>query len=111
MLDPTVSGSVERYGKGIIHRRVAKGLETPKRSRSWNAFQFVEPFPVTRDDIIALGKDPNSVAQYPNKDSGLGEEAYIASLDILHKIHCDSGLRKMAFAEFRERSPKKKVQG
>lgn len=57
-------------------------------------------FPLSKDDVIALGKDPKEVALYPDEVFGLGEDAYIGSLDSLHKMHCLNELRKMTFENY-----------
>ena len=77
----------------------------------WETFEKFDTFPITYDDIIALGKDPDTAVRYPNENFGLGEEAYVASLDVQHKIHCLNELRKMTFADYNKSAPKKKVHG
>lgn len=80
----------------------------PHRPRQvWDAFVVPNTFPVSHDDAIALGKDPKTVARYPTERFGLGEEAYIASLDVQHKLHCLNELRKMAFVDHGESASEK----
>lgn len=88
-----------------------KEIGDPEAEGVWEALEPSDTFPITHDDVIALGKNPKSAARYPNKDFGLGEEAYIASLDIQHKLHCLNELRKMTFADYGESTPKKKAHG
>ena len=77
-----------------------KEIGDPEAEAIWETFEQISPFFITRDDVIALGKDLETVARYPDEDFGLGEEAYIAALDIQHKIHCLNELRKTAFSDY-----------
>jgi hypothetical protein len=77
----------------------------------WESFEEMPTFPITREEILALGKDPETSARFPDGEFGLGDEAYIASLDVLHKIHCLNELRKMTFADYGEDTPTKKGHG
>ena len=81
----------------------------PEAEAVWNSFETFSRFPITREDVIALGKDPNTVARFPDETFGLGDGAYIAALDIQHKLHCLNELRKMAFADYGKQTPKKKA--
>lgn len=88
-----------------------KEIGDPEAEELLDAFEFAETFPISHDDVIALGKDPNTAVRFPNEDFGLGEEAYVASLDIQHKLHCLNQLRKMTFADYGESMSKKKAHG
>ena len=83
----------------------------PEGEKVWEFIEAVKPFPITREDVVALGKDPNTVARFPDEIFGLGNEAYIAALDIQHKLHCLNVIRKMAFADYGENAPKKTAHG
>ena len=87
-----------------------KEIGNPEAETIWEAFELVQTFPITRDDVISLGKDPETVARYPDEDFGLGDEAYIAAVDIQHKIHCLNELRKMAFVDYGKTKPKGKAR-
>jgi hypothetical protein len=78
---------------------------------AWESFEWVPRFPITRKEVLALGKDPETVARFEDDYWGMGDDAYIASLDIQHKVHCLNELRKMAFADFGEDAPTKKTHG
>ena len=88
-----------------------KEIGDPEAEAIWETFEQIRTFPITRDDVIALGKDPETVVRYPDEDFGLGEEAYIAALDIQHKIHCVNELRKTAFSDYGKMTPRKKAHG
>lgn len=88
-----------------------KEIGDPEAEEVWDALEFSATFPISHDDVIALGKDPKTAARYPNGEFGLGEEAYIAALDIQHKIHCLNELRKEAFVDYGESVSKKRAHG
>ena len=88
-----------------------KEIGDPEAEAVWETFELIDTFPITRDDVIALGKDPETVVRYPDENFGLGAEAYVAALDIQHKIHCLNELRKMAFIDYGKTTPSGKAHG
>lgn len=78
--------------------RLEKG--DPDAEAQWESFESVEHFPITRAQVIALGKDPHTAAKFDNDIFGFGDDAYIASLDSSHKMHCLNELRKAAFENY-----------
>ncbi|MCJ1307136.1 hypothetical protein MMC25_000782 [Agyrium rufum] len=77
----------------------------------WDAFEPLDVFPITRADVIGLGKDPETAVKFENDYWGLGDDAYMAGFDNLHKTHCLNELRKMTFEDYGERTPEKKRHG
>lgn len=75
----------------------------------WDSFEDMHTFPITRKQVLALGKDPETVARYDNAYWGMGDDAYIAALDSQHKMHCLNAMRKMAFSDYGSNNPFKKV--
>ncbi|KAN0099595.1 protein of unknown function (DUF3328) domain containing protein [Hyaloscypha variabilis] len=74
----------------------------------WDSFEDMHTFPITRKQVLALGKDPETAARYDDEYWGMGDDAYIAALDSQHKMHCLNELRKTAFADYGEKNPNKK---
>lgn len=48
---------------------------------------------VTTSDVEKLGKNAEKTARYPSS-FGLGPDAHIAQMDIVHQIHCLDSLRR-----------------
>lgn len=51
------------------------------------------PIVITAKEVEALGKDPKKVVRFPD-DYGYGPDAYLASVESFHHIHCLDKLRK-----------------
>jgi hypothetical protein len=71
---------------------------SPDVDAAWEAVTRVETLVVHTDDVIKLGKDASKTARYP-ESFGLGPDAHIAQIDVLHEIHCLNALRKEIFYE------------
>lgn len=77
----------------------------------WESFELMPIIPITAAEVRGLGKDPETVTRLDDELFGQGEDAYLATLDIQHKIHCLNELRKMAFEDYGEDTPAKKAHG
>ncbi|MCJ1312252.1 hypothetical protein MMC25_005926 [Agyrium rufum] len=83
----------------------------PEADRHWTEFDWIYAIPITRNEIVRLGKDPNLVAKFEDEFWGLGDDAYVGALDVFHQLHCVNALREYAFADFGEEIPTKKKHG
>ncbi|KAL8712175.1 MAG: hypothetical protein Q9220_003609 [cf. Caloplaca sp. 1 TL-2023] len=83
----------------------------PATDDLWEPFEPSDVFPITKADVIGLGKDPNLVARFPDEIFGLGDDAYMAAFDSLHKTHCLNELRKMTFEGYGDAKPRKRRHG
>lgn len=79
-------------------------MPNPAADREWHDYEKVRPIPLTRSQIIKLGKDPETVAKFEDSVWGLGDDAYVADLDMFHQIHCLNTLRTMAYARYYNRT-------
>lgn len=76
-------------------------------------FDPIWAIPITSSDVLKLGKDPSVVAKFEDDFWGLGDDAYIGALDVVHQMHCLNAIREYAFADYAEdrESPTKKRHG
>jgi hypothetical protein len=72
----------------------------PATDELWEEFEIQQHFAITREQVIKLGKDPEKSIKYPNEVFGLGEDAYMARLDIFHILHCFNTIRQEAFKDY-----------
>jgi Mycotoxin biosynthesis protein UstYa len=71
------------------------GAARNKVDEAWARIGDIRPISITRDDIIKIGKDPAIAVKFP-ESFGLGPDAYVGRLDVLHQIHCLDALRREA---------------
>ncbi|KAF5856322.1 hypothetical protein ETB97_007530 [Aspergillus alliaceus] len=79
---------------------IAREEPSAENDAAWAQFEKVLTHAVTREEIMKLGKDPETVARFDNEYWGMGDDAYMVQLDVMHQIHCLNLLRKAAFAEY-----------
>lgn len=64
---------------------------------AWRLIGDTRPIPLTRDEVLALGKNPADRVRLP-KSFGVGE-SYAGRMDVFHQIHCLDALRREAYFE------------
>ncbi|KAL4807362.1 hypothetical protein BDV18DRAFT_151968 [Aspergillus unguis] len=79
---------------------IAREEPGPESDEHWHQFEKVLTHIVSREDIIKLGKDPDTVSRFDDEYWGFGDDAYMVQLDIMHQIHCLNLLRKSAFEAY-----------
>ncbi|KAG5964470.1 hypothetical protein E4U56_002176 [Claviceps arundinis] len=103
-LEPSIrkiNGTVMPAGKLSIARQ----FPNPAADAIWTEdIELIRPIPVTREQIIKMGKDPDTVAKLEDDDWGLGDDAYVAALDVFHNLHCLNVLRQAAYATYYNRT-------
>ncbi|KAH8587688.1 hypothetical protein B0O99DRAFT_747382 [Bisporella sp. PMI_857] len=73
----------------------------PATDALWHdTYEQFPMFVITKEQVLKLGKDPNTAARYPDEYWGLGGNAYMASMDMFHQIHCVNMLRRAAFSRY-----------
>ena len=70
----------------------------------WAEWELQRVFALSETDIIKLGKDPSTVAKLEDSIWGLGDDAYAATLDVYHQLHCLNALRHIAYGNYYNRS-------
>ncbi|KAF5227968.1 hypothetical protein FANTH_14633 [Fusarium anthophilum] len=74
---------------------------------AWEDLEIIRVFPITETEVRRLGKDPELLVKFP-EDYGLGDNAYMAQIDMFHQIHCLNLLRHLAWAEYSRNGTAKK---
>ena len=60
---------------------------SPEVDRAWARLGDTRPIPLSREDVLAIGKDPDQAIKLP-KSWGLGEDVYAGRVDVFHQIVC-----------------------
>ncbi|KAF5589030.1 uncharacterized protein FSUBG_11281 [Fusarium subglutinans] len=79
----------------------------PEVDEAWEDLEIIRVFPITETEVRRLGKDPELLVKFP-EEYGLGDNAYMAQIDMFHQIHCLNLLRHLAWAEYSRNGTAKK---
>ncbi|SPQ23037.1 457e02ec-0751-4628-9db1-f6dab1287fee [Thermothielavioides terrestris] len=63
--------------------------------RAWASLYDTRPIALTREQVLAIGKDPAEAVRIP-PDWGRGNDSYFGRLDVFHQLHCLDALRREA---------------
>jgi hypothetical protein len=72
----------------------------PTTDELWEDFELQRKFVLSREQVVAMGKDPAVTSKFPDEHFGLGDDAYMGALDIFHVLHCFNEIRKEAFKDY-----------
>ncbi|GJN81705.1 hypothetical protein PLIIFM63780_005240 [Purpureocillium lilacinum] len=87
-LEPSIkkiNGTVKPAGQPSIARQFPNAAADERWEED---IELIRPIPVTREQIIKMGKNPDTVAKLEDHIWGLGDNAYVAALDLFHNLHC-----------------------
>ncbi|KAI9036331.1 oxidase ustYa family protein [Aspergillus affinis] len=65
---------------------------------AWFKLADTRPIPLTREDVLAIGKDPEKSVKL-GLEFGLGPDLYAGRIDVFHQLHCLDALRQEAYFE------------
>lgn len=85
------------------HPSIARAMPNNASDEIWDEIELTRIFPVTKADIIKMGKDPSTVVKLEDKLWGLGDDAYATTFDLYHQLHCLNSLRQIAYGGYYER--------
>ncbi|KAL4959709.1 oxidase ustYa family protein [Aspergillus stella-maris] len=97
---PTYKTTLNGTLFAIPEHSIAREEPGPENDASWEQYETIFTHIVSRKEILKLGKDPDTVARFEDEYWGLGDDAYMVQLDVMHQIHCLNILRKAAFATY-----------
>ncbi|KAI1134478.1 hypothetical protein F5Y05DRAFT_205890 [Hypoxylon sp. FL0543] len=79
---------------------VARELPNAAADELWEEWELSRFYPLTRDDIVRMGKEPSTVPKLEDVEWGLGDDAYLGAFDVYHQIHCLNVLRQNAYRSY-----------
>jgi hypothetical protein len=85
------------------HPSIARQMPNAAADAIWEEWELTRVFPVTRQQIIDMGKDPSTAVKLEDGLWGLGNDAYAAILDVYHQLHCLNSLRQIAYGDYYDR--------
>jgi hypothetical protein len=87
-LEPSIK-KINGSRKLVGDLSIARQSPNPVADAIWQEdIQLIRPIPITREQIVKLGKNPETAAKFEDSIWGLGDDAYVATLDIFHTLHC-----------------------
>ncbi|KAE8446179.1 hypothetical protein EG329_012404 [Mollisiaceae sp. DMI_Dod_QoI] len=78
----------------------ARQHPNPEADAWWDELELLRTIPITRKEVLKLGKDPEIVAKFEDAYWGLGDDAYMAQVDVFHQMHCLNQLRKLIYPTY-----------
>jgi Mycotoxin biosynthesis protein UstYa len=66
---------------------------SPEVDAAWEKISNLRPIMLSRNEVIATGKDPNKAVRFDDT-FGLGNEAFAGRIDVFHQIHCLDAIRR-----------------
>lgn len=82
--------------------RVSIARETPNAvaDEIWEEWGLARFIPLTRADIVRLGKDLSIITRLEDREWGLGGDAYVSAFNVYHQIQCLNGLRRIVYQSY-----------
>lgn len=90
---------------GSMYRNKLK--PDPDVDAAWHSLEYIRTFPITAAQVRKLGKNPDIAVKFP-PEYGLGDDAYMAQIDLFHQLHCLNLLRHLAWNEYDRNGTAKK---
>jgi hypothetical protein len=63
---------------------IAREEPGAKNDAAWAQYEEVLTHVLTREQILKLGKNPETVARFDNDYWGMGDDAYMVQMDVMH---------------------------
>jgi hypothetical protein len=72
---------------------------TPETSAAWDELSTNQYVVLTTEELLEMGNDPSTALRVPDEYSN-GTDAYIASVAVLHRLHCLNFLRQGVYFDY-----------
>lgn len=95
--DTIISGALWTHNASDPYRNFMKPDENVEKH--WSALEDIRVFPISESELKRLGKDPAVSVKFP-PEYGLGDDAYMAQIDMFHQLHCLNLLRHQAWKAY-----------
>lgn len=79
---------------------IAREMPNVAADDKWAIWEEARMIPISKSDVLKLGKDPKTAFKLENSVWGLGEDVYAAHLDVFHQLHCLNSLREIAYGGY-----------
>lgn len=79
---------------------IARQFPNEVADKIWDEWELRRIYPVTRKDLLRMAVDVTTAVKLENFHWGLGNDAYAASWDVYHQLHCLNHLRKMVYTSY-----------
>ncbi|KAH8768881.1 hypothetical protein F5883DRAFT_521273 [Diaporthe sp. PMI_573] len=86
-------------GAGDGSEGIWRDLPNDALDEAWEKLIDEHIIPVTKEDILAMRKDPDVVAKLPEEFWVDGEERYVAKASAFHNLHCLDYLRRTLYKD------------
>lgn len=63
----------------------------------WFEWDKLRVIAITREELVRLGRDPETAVRFPSDVGGRGTELYAAGLDAHHYLHCLNRIRQQVY--------------
>ncbi|KAL1963163.1 hypothetical protein VTN77DRAFT_8596 [Rasamsonia byssochlamydoides] len=76
-----------------------KRMDASWSNQAWKILGDTRPIPLTRTQVLAIGKDPQQAVRLP-ESWGLGPDMYAGRVDVFRHVHCLDSLRREAYFDY-----------
>lgn len=83
---------------------ITQQFPNPAADAVWEEWEITRVFPITKDALVKMRKNPKTAVKLDAAIFGLGEDMYAAHLDIFHQLHCLNTLRQVAYGRYYNQS-------
>ncbi|KAH7355385.1 hypothetical protein BKA65DRAFT_582307 [Rhexocercosporidium sp. MPI-PUGE-AT-0058] len=84
---------------------IARQDPNPGADAIWEDLELIRTIVITGEEVRKLGKDPATAAKFDNEYWELGDDAYMAQIDVFHQLHCLNELRKLTYPDYYKSFP------